>query len=109
MLIQPLDIVVFAYRAKTLLQHKELPPQISPWLFFTLLLRHAQRDMEREAFTVEQHSRQNIVLFDSDRVVQLLAQKPIQDYRATILASFTRLEQITVALTSKRCFGIRTI
>ncbi|GIK38094.1 MAG: hypothetical protein BroJett011_19270 [Chloroflexota bacterium] len=79
-----------------LMQHKELLPQISPWLFFTLLLRQARRDLEREAFTVEQRGRQKVVLFDADRVVELLAQKPIRDYLATMLASFTRLVHMTV-------------
>jgi hypothetical protein len=79
-----------------IMQQKELRPQVSPWLFFTLLLRQARRDLEREAFTVEQRGRQKVVLFDADRVVQLLAQKPIRDYLATMLASFTRLERMTV-------------
>jgi hypothetical protein len=74
-----------------IMQQKELLPQISPWLFFTLLLRQARRDLEREAFTVEQRGRQKVVLFDTDWVVKLLAQKPIRDYLATMLASFTRL------------------
>lgn len=79
-----------------LMQQKELLPQISPWLFFTLLLRQTRRDLEREAFTVEQRGRQKVVLFDADRVVELLARKPIRDYLATMLASFTRLEHLTV-------------
>ena len=81
---------------QSIMQQKELLPQISPWLFFTLLLRQARRDLERETFTVEQRGRQNVVLFDSDRVVGLLAQKSIRDYLTTMLASFTRLEQMTV-------------
>jgi hypothetical protein len=70
--------------------------QISPWLFFTVLLRRAWRDLEREAFTVEQRGRQKVVLFDAGRVVQLLAQELVRDYLATMLASFTRVESVTV-------------
>jgi hypothetical protein len=82
--------------SQRLMQQKEMLSQISPWLFFTILLRRAWRDLQREAFTVEQRGRQKVVLFDADRVVQLLAQKPIRDYLATMLASFTRLESMTV-------------
>jgi hypothetical protein len=70
--------------------------QISPWLFFSVLLRRARRDLEQEGFTVEQRGRQKVVLFDTDRVVQLLAQVPVRDYLATLLASFTRIENVTV-------------
>ena len=58
-----------------LMQQKELLPQISPWLFFTLLLRQAQRDLQREAFTVEQRGRQKVVLFDVPWEYALLLQK----------------------------------
>jgi hypothetical protein len=70
--------------------------QISPWLFFTVLLRRAWHDLEREDFTIEQRGRQKLVLFDAERVVQLLAQEPVRDYLATMLASFTRVESVTV-------------
>lgn len=69
---------------------------ISPWLFFTVLLRRAWRDLEQEAFTIEQRGRQKVVLFDADRVVQLLSQEPVRHYLATMLASFTRIESVTV-------------
>jgi hypothetical protein len=79
-----------------LMREENVLLQISPWLFFTVLLRRAWRDLEREAFTVEQRGRQKLVLFDADRVVRLLAQKAVQDYLATMLASFTRVEHMTV-------------
>jgi hypothetical protein len=81
---------------------KNILLQISPWLFFTLLLRQTWRDLEREAFTVEQRSRQKVVLFDADRVVQLLAQAPVRDYLATMLASFTRVESVTMLVEAKK-------
>lgn len=76
--------------------------QISPWLFFTILLRRVWRDLERKSFTVERRDRQKVILFDSDRVVRLLAQKPIRDYLVTMLASFTRIESKTVLIEVKR-------
>ena len=70
--------------------------QVSPWLFFTVLLRRARRDLEQEAFTVERRHRQKVVVFDTDRVVELLAQEPLLDYLAAMLASFTRVGSVTV-------------
>ena len=69
---------------------------VSPWLFFTVLLRRARRDLEQEAFTVERRQLQKVVLFDTDRVVELLEQEPLRDYLATMLASFIRVESVTV-------------
>jgi hypothetical protein len=76
--------------------------RVSPWLFFTVLLRRAWRDLDRETFTVEQRNRQKIVLFDADRVVYLLAQGPVRDYLATMLTSFTRVESVTVLVETSR-------
>jgi hypothetical protein len=81
---------------KRLLREEDLLLQVTPWFFFSVLLRRAWRDLEREAFTVEQRGRQKLVLFDADRVVQLLAQEQVRDYLATLLASFTRIESVTV-------------
>jgi hypothetical protein len=75
--------------------------QVSPWLFFTVLLRRAWRDLAREAFTVEQRGRRKITLFDTDRIVKLLEQEAVRDYLATLLASFTRLESVTVLVETK--------
>jgi hypothetical protein len=79
-----------------LMKDENILLQISPWLFFSVLLRRAWRDLEREAFTVEQRDRQKVVLFDADRVAQLLAQEPVRDYLANMLASFIRIENVTV-------------
>lgn len=70
--------------------------QVSPWLFFTVLLRRTWRDLAQETFTVERRDRQKVVLFDVDRVSELLDQEPVRDYLATMLASFTRVESLTV-------------
>jgi hypothetical protein len=79
-----------------LMAEEEILVHISPWLFFTVLLRRARRDLEKEAFTLERRDRQKVLLFDTDRVVHLLEQDPVQDYLATMLASFTRVESMTV-------------
>lgn len=79
-----------------LMADEEILVQASPWLFFTVLLRRARRDLEQEAFTLERRDRQKVVLFDTDLVVELLEQEPVRNYLATMLASFTRVESVTV-------------
>ena len=70
--------------------------RLSPWLFFSVLLRRAGRDLERERFTVELRDRQKVFLFDAPRVVELLRDASLRDYLAVMLASFVRVESATV-------------
>jgi hypothetical protein len=79
-----------------LMAGEEILLLVSPWLFFTVLLRRARRDLEQESFTVERRHRQKVVLFDTDRVIQLLEQEPLRGYLAAMLASFARVESVTV-------------
>ena len=69
---------------------------VSPWLFFTVLLRKARRDLERETYTMERRHLQKVVIFDTDRVIELLDREAVRDYLAAMLASFTRVESVTV-------------
>jgi len=69
--------------------------QITPKLFFSVLLRQAQKDLRKESYTIELRSRQKIPVFDSHRVVDLLGDRRICDYLAEMLASFTRIESFT--------------
>jgi len=87
---------------KKLIQDKEIFLRVSPWLFFTILLRRTRQELERKAFTVEQRDRQKVVLFDADQVAQLLEQEPVRDYLATMLASFTRVESVTTFVEVRR-------
>ena len=79
-----------------LMGEEEVLLQVSPWLFFTVLLRRVRRDLEGEAFTVERRQRQKLPLFDTDRVIELLEQKSLRDYLAAMLASFTHVKSMTV-------------
>jgi hypothetical protein len=71
---------------------------VSPWLFFAVLLRRVRRDLEREVFTVERRHLQKVFLFDIDRVIELLEHESVQDYLATLLASFTRIQSATIPI-----------
>lgn len=73
-----------------------------PWLFFTVLLRRARRELEHERFTIERRSQQKLVLFDADRVAELLEDEELRNYLATLLASFSRVRSETVPVRIKQ-------
>jgi hypothetical protein len=79
-----------------LLGDEEVLVQVSPWFFFAVLLRRAQRDMQQETYTVERRARQKVHLFDTDLVLELLEQDRLRDYLASMLASFTRITSVTI-------------
>ncbi len=85
-----------------LIGDEEVLIRVSPWLFFSVLLRRARFDLKRETFTVERRQQQKVVLFDADLVAGLLEQEELRDYLAALLASFTRVESITVPVRVKR-------
>jgi hypothetical protein len=85
-----------------LLGDEDVLVRVSPWLFFAVLLRRAQRDMQEETFTVERRAGQKIHLFDADRVLDLLDQEPLRDYLVSMLASFTRIHSVTIPVRMRR-------
>jgi hypothetical protein len=70
--------------------------RVSPWLLFSVFLRQVRRDLEGESFTVERRQKHKVFLFDTDQVIELLQQSELRDYLAALLASFTRIESLTV-------------
>jgi hypothetical protein len=54
--------------------------------------------MEQESYTVERRHLQKVVLFDADRVVELLEQRGIVNYLAAMLASFTRIQSVSIPI-----------
>ena len=81
---------------RRLMDGEEIWLQASPWLLFTVLLRRTRRELELQPFTVERRNRQKVLLFDTDRVIGVLAQDEVLSYLATTLASFTRTRTVAV-------------
>ena len=81
-----------------LMDDEALQLSVSPELFFKVLLLRARRDLEQESYTVERRQLQKVVLFDADRVVELLDQRGIVSYLAGMLASFTRIQSVSVPI-----------
>jgi hypothetical protein len=83
---------------KQLMADDEVFLSVSPRFFFKVLLRRARRDLEEELYTIERRQRQKVVLFDANQVVELLARPEICDYLAAMLASFTRINSVTIPI-----------
>lgn len=81
-----------------LMVDEEIFFSVSPKFFFKVLLLRARRDLEQELYTVEFRHLQKVVLFDAQRVVDLLARPVTCDYLAAMLASFTRINNITIPI-----------
>jgi hypothetical protein len=69
--------------------------QITPKLFFSVVLQRARADLRQVSFTMELRSGQKIPVFDTDQVVELLSDRTVCDYLAGMLASFTRVQGFT--------------
>ncbi len=76
--------------------------KISPFLLFSILLRQARRDMEKQSYTMEIVSnRERIPVFDARDATQILQNKDVREYLARMLASFTRVESATVVFRAR--------
>jgi hypothetical protein len=79
-----------------LMADDEIFLSVSPYFFFKVLLVRAQRDLQRELYTIERRHMQKVVLFDANRIVDLLTEPAVRDYLAVMLASFTRINSVTI-------------
>ncbi|MEN3203087.1 MAG: hypothetical protein ABDK87_05095 [Atribacterota bacterium] len=71
--------------------------QVSPYLYFELLLRRAIRDIERESYTLERIGYRTVIpVFDGRKVLEVLARDALRDYLVELLVSFIRINNITV-------------
>ena len=78
--------------------------QISPGLFFLVLLSKVAGDMKTRPYTVEKQSRFNTFVFDSDDVLSLLEDRAILEYLAAMLLSFIRINTISIPVRVRKGF-----
>ncbi len=76
--------------------------RFTPALFFHVLLCQAHKDLQQAHYTVERRDRQQIPIFDSHAVVGLLRERPMRQYLAEMLASFTRIHGFTYPVRVQR-------
>jgi hypothetical protein len=81
-----------------LMADDEVFVSVTPLFFFKVLLLRTQRDLEQELYTVERRHQQKVILFDANRVVELLSEPPVREYLATMLASYTRVNSVVIPI-----------
>jgi hypothetical protein len=74
-----------------LFQDEETLVRVSPHLLFSILLRRVRQELEKETYVLEPDSKgKRIPLFEAPAVAEMLGSKPVCDYLAEMLSSFTR-------------------
>jgi hypothetical protein len=73
----------------------EMFVRISPHLYFEVLLRKAQTELDVSSHTFERAGSQRVAVFDAREASELLARPGIVEYLADMLSSFTRVRSYT--------------
>lgn len=93
---------------KRVMNEEETFLKISPFLFFKILIKRAQRELRWESYTVERDGIYSVYVFDTDILSKILENKDVRDYLATLLASFSRVRSFVVYLfLRKRLYKFR--
>jgi hypothetical protein len=72
--------------------------QVSPHLFFTVLLNRVREELKMRSYTVEDECGSHALVFDSAVVVGFLEDRGIRNYLADMLVSFVRINSYTVPI-----------
>jgi hypothetical protein len=81
-----------------LMADDEILLSVSPQFFFKVLLLRTRRDLEQELYTIERRHQQKVVIFDAHQVVDLLSRPDVCDYLAMMLASYSRINSVTIPI-----------
>jgi hypothetical protein len=72
--------------------------QISPHLFFTVLLNRVREELKTRSYTIENDFGSHALVFDSAAVVGFLEDRGIRNYLADMLVSFVRINSYTIPI-----------
>lgn len=78
-----------------LIGDEEMVLRVSPQLFFSVLLSRARKDLEAASYTFERRQHQRVAIFDARQAARLIADSPVRNYLAEMLASFTKVHGFT--------------
>jgi hypothetical protein len=77
---------------------EEIFLKISPPLYFEVLLRKTVKELEKTSHTIEKIGGEQVPVFDTKAVVDLLAWEMVLEYLADMLSSFTRTESYVIPI-----------
>ena len=78
---------------QALLSHDEAFVNVSSYLFFTVLLLRARRDLQAQGYTLEREGDFTMPVFDSDEVCAFLQPEQIRNYLVGVLGAFVKTGQ----------------
>lgn len=87
---------------KRVMNEEEIFLKISPFLFFKILIKRAQRELRWEGYTVEKQGIYNVYVFDTDILSDLLQRREVRDYLALLLSSFCKVKSFSIYVILKR-------
>jgi hypothetical protein len=76
--------------------------QVSPALFFAILLTRVKADLERQPYTIERTGGLSMALFDAPQVLQLLEKREVLAYLTEMLVSFVRINSSSTSVRVRR-------
>jgi hypothetical protein len=79
-----------------LLDNPEPIIRVSPHLFFAVLLFRVRDDLAGRSYTVESQNRHRMIVFDGEKVSELLKEKEFIYYLVDMLSSFVRINSFTI-------------
>lgn len=88
--------------ADALFRDRDALMSLSPMLVFSVLVRRAHRDLQEAGFTLEPGRDGSVPVFDARKAAALLDDGAVRRYLAHMLASFTRVETVTVVVRGRR-------
>lgn len=84
--------------ARVLIDEWDTAVQVSPKLFFAVLLHRVRHDLRNRTYTFERDNKQMMVIFDTASILELLDRPDVRDYLSDMLASFSRIRSYTVSV-----------
>jgi hypothetical protein len=84
--------------ADHILQNPDPVLDLSPQLLFAVLLSRAREDLRTRPFTFEKASNRMMVIFDTERILELLSSKPVLVYLSQMLASFVKIRSFSLSI-----------
>ncbi len=76
--------------------------RVSPFLYFTVLLKRTLKELRSRRYTVEVRENRAMAVFDTIEVVRLLEDRRVRIYLAEMLASFVRINTVTIPVRVRR-------
>jgi hypothetical protein len=70
----------------------------SPKLFFASMIHRVKRDLQTRSYTFERESHKMMIIFDTQRIIDLLEDRDIHAYLADMLSSFVKIHSHTVTV-----------